>query len=322
MYRPSLGRFLSPDPLGLVDGTNRFAFVGASPLSLRDPSGLCSQDPSLVCTNYDPTGNPDAEGLAINAGIAGAHWDDQMHAFHAGRAAQEAAAEQRRVDDIHAAGRYFRRVYNVVTTSLTVATSAFVCATNPAACVRGAVKSLVFASLTSSGGFEGMGMVVGVIGGAVNLGRGAVVADAAAIDVAEADVVSVAADAPAAVAPPAEPSAYSVAYETQLDPTDFGRSRAVHFNRANAALDADLKADPAFRETMERLIPGISDDVSAIGGRKTPAGWIWHHDLGAGVMQLVPVVQHTPGSLWWRILHPLPGAAGGYSAWALPAGAP
>jgi RHS repeat-associated protein len=40
MYRPTLGRFLSPDPLGLIDGSNRFAFVSASPLSFRDPFGL------------------------------------------------------------------------------------------------------------------------------------------------------------------------------------------------------------------------------------------------------------------------------------------
>jgi RHS repeat-associated protein len=39
-YRPVLGRFLSPDPLGLIDGTNRFAFAGAGPLSFRDPFGL------------------------------------------------------------------------------------------------------------------------------------------------------------------------------------------------------------------------------------------------------------------------------------------
>jgi RHS repeat-associated protein len=43
-YRPVLGRFLSPDPLGLIDGTNRFAFAGARPLSFLDPFGLNSRD--------------------------------------------------------------------------------------------------------------------------------------------------------------------------------------------------------------------------------------------------------------------------------------
>jgi RHS repeat-associated protein len=42
LYRPTLGRFLSPDPAGLIDGSNRFAFVRAMPLGLRDPFGLDS----------------------------------------------------------------------------------------------------------------------------------------------------------------------------------------------------------------------------------------------------------------------------------------
>jgi RHS repeat-associated protein len=39
-YRPDLGRFLSPDPIDLADGSNRYAFVGSSPLDHRDPTGL------------------------------------------------------------------------------------------------------------------------------------------------------------------------------------------------------------------------------------------------------------------------------------------
>jgi RHS repeat-associated protein len=58
MYRPTLGRFLSPDPLGLVDGSNRFAFVRASPLWLRDPFGLSGKDdaamwPPVPVTPYE-----------------------------------------------------------------------------------------------------------------------------------------------------------------------------------------------------------------------------------------------------------------------------
>jgi RHS repeat-associated protein len=51
LYRPNLGRFLTPDPLGLVDGSNRFAFVGAAPLSHRDPFGLSSREEA---TEPDP----------------------------------------------------------------------------------------------------------------------------------------------------------------------------------------------------------------------------------------------------------------------------
>lgn len=41
-YDPSLGRWLTPDPLGTIDGPNRYAFVRNDPLSFVDPQGLFS----------------------------------------------------------------------------------------------------------------------------------------------------------------------------------------------------------------------------------------------------------------------------------------
>ena len=119
---------------------------------------------------------------------------------------------------------------------------------------------------------------------------------------------------------------YSVASETQLDSSVLGRSRSVHFNRANQALDEAMAADPAFASQMDSMIPGVQDSVGAAGGRQTPDGWTWHHAPSAntggetGVMQLVPKAQHTPGSAFWPTLHP--NGVGGYSEWAIPAGAP
>lgn len=144
---------------------------------------------------------------------------------------------------------------------------------------------------------------------------------------------------------PKQPNQYSNAFEAVLEPGVWGRSDDVHFNRANAQLDRAMAADPAYRAMMEQMIPGVSDAVSSVGGRSTPKGWTWQHatlDQGAfwyagervergGVLHLVPTeataafpagAQHVPGSPWWRVLHPLPGAAGGYSQWARPAGAP
>ena len=97
-------------------------------------------------------------------------------------------------------------------------------------------------------------------------------------------------------------SQYSVAFEMDLKPVDFGRGREVHFNRANRALDDAFAADPSFAASMEEMIPGVRDAVSATGGRSTPTGWTWHHaptqTAGRpGVMQLVPTPQHAPG--WW-----------------------
>ncbi|MCD4653816.1 RHS repeat-associated core domain-containing protein [bacterium] len=37
--RPDLGRFMSLDPLGMVDGTNMYGYVGNNPVSFTDPSG-------------------------------------------------------------------------------------------------------------------------------------------------------------------------------------------------------------------------------------------------------------------------------------------
>jgi hypothetical protein len=115
------------------------------------------------------------------------------------------------------------------------------------------------------------------------------------------------------------PTAYSVAYEMKLDSADYGRSRTVHNNRANAALDAAIQSDPAFAASMEELSPRVTQRVSSRGGRQNPAGYVWHHDQG-GAMQLVPKTQHYPGSPWWSILHP--DGLGGYSIWAIPSGAP
>lgn len=123
-------------------------------------------------------------------------------------------------------------------------------------------------------------------------------------------------------AQPATPSGnhYSVAYHMKLDPADWGRSDKVHFNRANAALDAAIQSDPHFAALMEELIPGVSNTVSRVNGRDTPDGWTWHHAIEPGVMQLVPSEQHTAGSIFWDTFHP--GGVGGYALWARPAGAP
>ena len=118
-----------------------------------------------------------------------------------------------------------------------------------------------------------------------------------------------------------DPQAYSTAFETQLPESVLGSSRAVHFDGENAALDQALAADPQFAEMMDELIPGVQDSVSSVGGRQNPAGWTWEHVSSSqaggevGVMRLVPTYQRTPGSPWWRVIHPQPGAAGGLLSW-------
>ena len=122
---------------------------------------------------------------------------------------------------------------------------------------------------------------------------------------------------------PSEPdgSFYSVAYEMELDPADWARSRSVHFNRANADLDEAMRGDPDFARDMDSMSPGIADRVAREGGRQNPNpdDFIWHHahpdtvEGRNGVMHLVPTPQHTPGSIFWGTLHP--GNKGGFSVW-------
>ncbi len=54
-YDPTIGRFLSPDPIGLAGGDNLYAFVGDRPLTESDPSGL-SPEPTRDCSgcSWDP----------------------------------------------------------------------------------------------------------------------------------------------------------------------------------------------------------------------------------------------------------------------------
>ena len=39
-YYPHTGRFTAQDPMGMADGPNPYAFVGNSPLSILDPTGM------------------------------------------------------------------------------------------------------------------------------------------------------------------------------------------------------------------------------------------------------------------------------------------
>ena len=44
-YAAWLGRWSAPDPIGLADGPNRFAYAAANPVSIRDPSGQAGESP-------------------------------------------------------------------------------------------------------------------------------------------------------------------------------------------------------------------------------------------------------------------------------------
>ena len=75
-YLPTLGRFLSPDPIKLAGGANLFAFVDSGPLTWRDPLGLAKRaDPVLnVIQSFQELGH------RFHRGVLSIHeWDDRLY---------------------------------------------------------------------------------------------------------------------------------------------------------------------------------------------------------------------------------------------------
>ncbi len=54
-YRPDLGRFITKDPLGMIDGTNQFIYVQNNPVIHRDPFGTYIYPPGRDPNNWPPS---------------------------------------------------------------------------------------------------------------------------------------------------------------------------------------------------------------------------------------------------------------------------
>lgn len=113
---------------------------------------------------------------------------------------------------------------------------------------------------------------------------------------------------------------YSVIREVEL-PSDMypGVSDARHFQEANKQLHGYFQANPDFAQELEKLYPGIIEGVQpGIRGaypRKAPTPDVtWHHEAyRKGIMQLVPINQHTAKGIIQSILHP--NGKGGMQNW-------
>lgn len=94
---------------------------------------------------------------------------------------------------------------------------------------------------------------------------------------------------------------------------------AKHFQEANKQLHEDFVKDPAFAQAMETLYPGIIDGVKpgprGAYSRTAPTPDVtWHHEPNrVGILQLMPIVQHTAGGSIQSVLHP--NGRGGMQNW-------
>ena len=66
-YLASVGRFLTPDPIGLAGGVNPYTYVGSNPVNFRDPFGLVAAAGS---SSYANAGSPHGLSGSYDPGIS------------------------------------------------------------------------------------------------------------------------------------------------------------------------------------------------------------------------------------------------------------
>jgi RHS repeat-associated protein len=331
-YDSRAGRWLTRDPAGYVDGLSLYLFVKGNPLGLVDPTGLRAKR----------DGRRAAE-KAIEAGR-------RIHR-HAIEGVTEAGARLQKSGYNAAANVLFAQAGAMSTVgeyaegAARVAGAAMDHPMGAGGVIgEGMVAQALQQQSTVQGGMEHVttiGVARQIMGnavGATQLSESIFNIDLATgqtldpIDrtsralTGSSSMVLTALCPMAAMqkGPPANPNAYSTAFEMRLKPNDFGKPREVHNRLASDALLGKMGQDPQFADTMRQMIPNLE---SRLEQGRAPFGWTWHHthssqaDGMLGTMRLVPRSQHRDPT-FRGLFHPGPRGSGGYSEWAIPFGAP
>ena len=290
----AVGRFLSPDPSRFADSRNLYAYCGNDPVNGYDPDGMLekqlqnteSQSAWSVGQAQMQQFNSDYQRMSDALKAGDTYTYDQLNTQLSGQLS----------DSINSA----------LTPLATIAT-----AFSPVHGLANGITDFIEGSQSGNLGTMGLGLLgmVSVLPGGSELRA---LGAETRIVAGEASAVTRAAEATAART--ASGDFYSVAFQTTLDPASYpGLSRAAHFQEANEALLTAMESDPQFAQTMQQAGVNLDRTATGLAPRTPPEGWTWHHAEDPGVMQLVPRVQHTPGSIFWDTLHP--GGQGGYAIW-------
>jgi hypothetical protein len=89
--------------------------------------------------------------------------------------------------------------------------------------------------------------------------------------------------------------------------------RPAHNQEGNENLLQEMEGDDAYARGMQNEGVDLRRTPTGLAPRTPPAGFSWHHGKEPGVLELVPIEQHEPGSIFQGVLHP--DGRGGYFKW-------
>jgi len=319
-YDPILQRWINRDPIQESGGLNLYGFVANDPIDTIDILGYC--DPSLwdlFWGNMENNWTQNLQDLGNGLELGAQKLENAADSFASDPVGFSSNFDSAAGNQIADAVAWALGGDETFANNVSAALSSLETSQGIGQALFGAEAGLAGGALLDAATPEAV--AAGLTGGgelaedaAEAAGLGSRVAAGAAGSVEAAGAAAEAAAAETTAARTASGDFYSVAFQTTLDPASYpGLSRAAHFQEANEALLTAMESDPQFAQTIQQAGVNLDRTATGLAPRTPPEGWTWHHAEDPGVMQLVPSVQHTPGSIFWDTLHP--GGQGGYAIW-------